>query len=271
MDAAGAIAEPASVAVAAHVTATDPHGDRAFATTSITTHAGLTSGAHGISAFAATFLDDADAPAVRATIGALGGTLGSTANTIGIRGADAATVAAGGGTLTSAGVMSVNSRYLTPDGSASAPGFAFANALTTGVYLSGGSHIGFGIFDNRYFQMNYGGVFNAQTGISMGGNSYAGLGVAVTHNDDDRTVKIGRLNQAHLIAGHDGTDAKLGASTGAVAFSSPDRPSPATVATLPSASAFSGSRIRITDRSNRHARSNGTNWVWADTESDVVS
>lgn len=52
---------------------------------SIATHAAVTSGVHGISSFAATFLDDADAAAVRTTLGittGIGGTTGSTDNAL---------------------------------------------------------------------------------------------------------------------------------------------------------------------------------------------
>lgn len=52
---------------------------------SIATHAAVTSGVHGISTFAATFLDDADAAAVRTTLGittGIGGTTGSTDNAL---------------------------------------------------------------------------------------------------------------------------------------------------------------------------------------------
>lgn len=47
-------------------------------------------------------------------LGGIGGTFGATANTIGIRGADATTVAAGGGTLTSGGVMVITTSVQSP-------------------------------------------------------------------------------------------------------------------------------------------------------------
>lgn len=49
---------------------------------SIATHSAVTSGVHGISAFAATVLDDANAAAARATLGAVGGTTGATDNAL---------------------------------------------------------------------------------------------------------------------------------------------------------------------------------------------
>ena len=61
----------------------------------VATHAALTSAVHGISAFAATFLDDANAGAVRTTIGSIGGTLGATDNIL--------TRSDGTGTLTAQG------------------------------------------------------------------------------------------------------------------------------------------------------------------------
>ncbi len=59
----------AAAAVVAHTGATDPHGDRSFATSAVSTHAALTTGAHGISTFGATLVDDADAATARTTLG----------------------------------------------------------------------------------------------------------------------------------------------------------------------------------------------------------
>ncbi len=74
-DAAGT----AATAVAAHAVAADPHGDRSFATSAVSTHAALTTGAHGITAAGAALLDDADAAAQRTTLGL--GTAATTAAT----------------------------------------------------------------------------------------------------------------------------------------------------------------------------------------------
>ena len=59
----------AAAAVVAHTGATDPHGDRSFATSAVSTHSALTTGAHGITAAGAALLDDADAAAQRTTLG----------------------------------------------------------------------------------------------------------------------------------------------------------------------------------------------------------
>ncbi len=55
--------------ITTHASATDPHGDRAFATSAVSTHSALTTGAHGITAAGAALLDDADAAAQRTTLG----------------------------------------------------------------------------------------------------------------------------------------------------------------------------------------------------------
>ena len=65
--------------VATHAGATDPHGDRAFATSAVSTHAALTTGAHGITAAGAALLDDATAADQRTTLGL--GTAATTAAT----------------------------------------------------------------------------------------------------------------------------------------------------------------------------------------------
>ncbi len=62
------VASTAAAALAAHVVAIDPHGDRAFATSAIATHNGVTT-AHGISAYGASLVDDADASTARTTLG----------------------------------------------------------------------------------------------------------------------------------------------------------------------------------------------------------
>ena len=59
----------ATSAISTHAAATDPHGDRAFATSAVSTHSALTTGAHGITAAGAALLDDADAAAQRTTLG----------------------------------------------------------------------------------------------------------------------------------------------------------------------------------------------------------
>ena len=55
--------------ITTHAGAADPHGDRAFATSAVSTHSALTTGAHGITAAGAALLDDADAAAQRTTLG----------------------------------------------------------------------------------------------------------------------------------------------------------------------------------------------------------
>jgi len=54
--------------VTTHAGATDPHGDRSFATSAVSTHNGVTT-AHGISAYGATLVNDADAATARSTLG----------------------------------------------------------------------------------------------------------------------------------------------------------------------------------------------------------
>lgn len=68
----------AAAAVVAHAGATDPHGDRSFATSAVSTHNAVTT-AHGTSAFGATLVDDADAATARTTLGL--GTAATTAAT----------------------------------------------------------------------------------------------------------------------------------------------------------------------------------------------
>ena len=65
--------------ITTHAGAADPHGDRSFATSAVSTHAALTTGAHGITAAGAALLDDADAAAQRTTLGL--GTAATTAAT----------------------------------------------------------------------------------------------------------------------------------------------------------------------------------------------
>lgn len=60
-------------AITTHAGATDPHGDRAFATSAISTHNGVAT-AHGISAYIATLTNDADAATARGTLGLVLGT-----------------------------------------------------------------------------------------------------------------------------------------------------------------------------------------------------
>jgi len=55
--------------ITTHAGATDPHGDRAFATAADSTHSALTTGAHGITAAGAALLDDATAADQRTTLG----------------------------------------------------------------------------------------------------------------------------------------------------------------------------------------------------------
>jgi len=59
----------ATAAVGTHAGAADPHGDRAFATAADSAHSALTSGVHGITAAGAALIDDADASAQRTTLG----------------------------------------------------------------------------------------------------------------------------------------------------------------------------------------------------------
>jgi hypothetical protein len=64
------VATDAATALAAHEAAGDPHPG--YTTTAeLATHAAVTSGVHGISAFGATLVDDADADAALATLGAI--------------------------------------------------------------------------------------------------------------------------------------------------------------------------------------------------------
>lgn len=73
--------KPVSTAQAAANAAAQAAAE-ATAATALSAHASLTSSVHGISTFASTFLDDANAAAVRATIGSIGGTLGATDNAL---------------------------------------------------------------------------------------------------------------------------------------------------------------------------------------------
>lgn len=59
------------------------------------------------------------------------------------------------------------------------------------------------------------------------------------------------------------------ASGGAVSFVKPTLLGPYTFATIPSAAANTGGTIRITDRSQRLATSDGTNWNWAGTTTAI--
>lgn len=63
----------------------------------------------------------------------------------------------------------------------------------------------------------------------------------------------------------------LAHTTGAATFSGPTRSGSYTFATRPSASAFPGSTIIVSDRSNRTEKSNGTNWVLASDESVIAT
>lgn len=73
--------KPVSTAQAAANAAAQAAAE-ATAATALSAHAIVTSSVHGISTFAATFLDDANAAAVRTTIGSIGGTLGATDNAL---------------------------------------------------------------------------------------------------------------------------------------------------------------------------------------------
>lgn len=69
-------------------------------------------------------------------------------------------------------------------------------------------------------------------------------------------------NAAGVLETNNGTAGTLATHTAIL------RPAPYTFATVPTASSNTGSTIRITDRSNRQAYSDGTNWRW--TADDVI-
>jgi len=260
--------------------------------------------------------------AARAAIAALGGTGGAVANSILIRGADANTVAAGGGTLTSGGVLTLDgSLVFSPvngqmtidqvwsiqihtqnslglySGSAddvtirngtASPRLTFQDAGNqrtlgfTALTATGAIEINSSVTGTRRDLLARNETLDGTLTFVSNGSISTTSGTLSVGENTHNTV----LGGLWTISASDGSIAAAGnypinwsgrsvglypSATGVLEINNMTpgtlatltaflRPAPYTFGTVPSASANSGSAIRITDRGGKWAYSDGTDW-----------
>lgn len=141
--------------------------------------------------------------------------------------------------------------YYSEDGSVSSPALSWKGATTSGWYRYGTTSIGYSAGGS--FAMGI-----SSRGAELNGGSVASPSLALSGSS------IGvYFPTTSTLAFTDGTNKLAEITTGVFGFSVPVAFLGYEFASVPSAATNSGRTIRITDRNNRLATSDGTNWRWA--------
>jgi hypothetical protein len=106
-------------------------------------------------------------------------------------------------------------------------------------------------------------------GITVGPNAAYRFGTANGIGTVDAAFRRRAAGQVEVNSGIPGELRDFFARN--ASFSGPLTSGIYTFATRPIASSFPGASIVLSDRNNRSAKSNGTDWVWADNESTIAS